>query len=173
MGACFCIHNLSFSDKTTPSLLAQQVMSTYSTETEVYHRAHIPSSALHPVSHSLGCLSKRFRYHLCRDRGYPSLEFHRTYSSSKAGNTLRSRQSGHILSLWNCTKFIFCLHGYFLSTTNCCWIAQGRSTTCLFVVSNECFHFMYKTTETKEELCSPSHLYQLCNADRLLHHFTN
>lgn len=147
-------------------------MSTYRIETELSSRAHISSSALHPASHSLVCLSKSFHYHLCRGRGYPNLEFHRTYFSSQAGDSLGSRQSGRILSLWNCTEFIFCLQGHLFSTINCCWIAQGQSTIWLFV-SNECFHFMYKTTETEEQLRSPSHLYQLCNADTLLHHFTN
>lgn len=146
-------------------------MSTYRTETEVYSKAHIFSSALHPVSHSVVHLSKSFHYHLCRGRGYPSLEFHRTYFTSKAGNRLGSRQSGHTLSLWNHNEFIFCLQGNVPSTTNCCWIAQGQSNIWLFI-SNECFHFMYKTTETKE-LSSPSHLYQFCDRDRLLYHFTN
>lgn len=146
-GACFCTYNLSFSDETTPSLLALQVMSPYRAETEVYSRAHISSSALHPASHSLVCLSKSLLVlHLCR--GYPSLEFHRTYFSNKAGDSLGSRQSGHILSLWNCTEFIFCLQGHFFSTTNCSWIALDQTSIWLFV-SNECFRFVVQDHRNK------------------------
>jgi len=123
-------------------------MFTHRTETEAHSRAHISSSALHPVSRSLVRLLKSFHYHLRRGRGYPSLEFHRTFFSSKESNSLGSKQSGHILCPWNCTEFIFCLQGHFFSTTNCCWIAQGQTTIRRFA-SSECLHSMGKTTETE------------------------
>lgn len=164
--ARFCICNLSFSYKTTPSSLALQFMSTYRTEPEVFSRAHIPHL---PCTHPGSCLKElplpfvqrqviqvwNFTEHKAKQ--VTVLEADKAVTSCPSGTALNS---------------YFAFRGISSASQTALALHQSQSTNRL-LVSNECFHCMYKTTETKEQLHSPSHLSELCNANRISHHFTN